>query len=107
MRRLCLVLIATGICYFGLYLVADQATPAAHFLRDGLILTLSGALLFALQAQPVPGDDQPEAQNGRTWLILLAITAIAAAARLWQLMSLPADCLDAECERALNVAAGG
>jgi sugar lactone lactonase YvrE len=107
MYRLLSLGLAFGLTFAGFQLLFVSDANAAFVLRDGLILALAGALLFVWQAQPAPAGTTMPSHTGSTWLILVAITAIAAAVRLWRLMSLPPDCFDAECERALNIAAGG
>src|SRR5262245_57888631 len=107
MRRLCLFLIAIVLSSYGFYLIATQDSIAAYILRDGLLLALAGAVLFALQSTPAPATDQADQLDWRAWLILGLIIVVAAGVRFWRLASLPASCLESECERALGVAAGG
>ncbi|HMN28129.1 MAG TPA: hypothetical protein PKE45_08235, partial [Caldilineaceae bacterium] len=107
MRRLCLFLVSIGLSSYGFYLIASQDSIAPYIVRDGLLLALAGAGLFALQATPAPAAEQADQLDWRAWLTLGLIIVVAAGVRFWRLASLPASCLESECERALGVAAGG
>jgi hypothetical protein len=106
MVRLLLLVLALGIVFWATQVVATADAFSTYVVRDALLLSLIGALIFVRAAPPPPLARQTS-QHPRhhlLWLILLLV--IAAGLRFWRLTTLPPDCLEAECEQALQLAQG-
>ena len=54
MRKLTLLLVALFIAFYGQYAIAGAEPFAGYILRDGLILLMLGALIFAANSSPLP-----------------------------------------------------
>lgn len=103
MRRLCLLVIALIIAFYGLHLIVTADDPATYVLRDGLLIALVGALLFSLNISttPPPTQDEPLLRHLGGWPLLLVIV-LAAALRLGWMTQETLDCIDSECEQAVR-----
>ena len=64
MRKFSFLLLAYLITYLGLRLIAGDALGAGYVLRDGLLLGLIGAAIFALNAGPLHRAHGPAVRHG-------------------------------------------
>lgn len=108
MRKLSLLLLAFIVTFYGLHLIATAAEPAPYVLRDGLLVALLGALLFVLN---IPAESLASSADGlrfrSSWGLLLLVILLAAGLRLGWLTQETLDCIDSECDRALQLNEGG
>ncbi len=104
MRQLTLLVVAATIALLGFRLIFNTGDLATYLLRDGLLIAAIGALLFALNAPPLPTVSATDPDDAPRWPRLarvLFVTGAACAAAGGILFALPAGDLGAALRNSL------